>query len=430
MTENTSNYTTPVPQFGLRELIRIRNYRMLWTGQVISNFGDYLARLALLLIVNKFTNSTAALATLLIVIAIPQITIGMLAGVYVDRIDRRRIMLVSDIIRCFVVLGFILVDSPEKMWILYVIAFIDSAVGTFFTPARLAIIPSIVPKEGLLGANSVSETSKIIFNLLGTAAAGLIIGLLDIYWPIFALDSLTFLLSFIFVSRIRVPKFEITNNEKPSVRVILSELMAGIRISARTRALIGVMVGAVVTMLGFGAVTVLLVPLLVNDLKVPETWFAGLELAQTTSMILSGGLVAILSSRFKPTHIAALSLFGLGVAITLVSQINSVWHMVLLLFIAGWFITPVLASLTTLLQSAVPDDLRGRTGAARTTLMSLANMVSMAGAGLLGDYLGVRNVFVLSGVIVMSAALISAWIFRGHIHVQATVEPSIDKRSE
>lgn len=414
MTEEQRKRATPVPQFGLRELISIKNFRLLWTGQVISNFGDYLARLGLLLIVNQLTNSTAALATLLIVIAIPQITIGMMAGVFVDRIDRRRIMLVSDLFRGVIVLGFILVDSPEKIWLLYVIAFLDSTVATFFTPARLAIIPTIVPEEGLLGANSVSETSKIIFNLLGTAAAGVIVGLLDIYWPVFLLDSLTFLLSFIFVSQIRVPKFETKENDKPSVRVMFTELIDGIRITVKTRVLIGVMVGAVVTMLGFGAVTVLLVPLLVNDLRVPETWFAGLELAQTASMILSGGLVAILSSRFKPTHIAAISLFGLGVSISLVSQVNSVWHMVLLLFVAGWFITPVQAGLTTLLQSAVSDDLRGRTGAARTTLMSLANMLSMAGAGLLGDYLGIRNVFILSGVIVMVAALVSTWIFRGH----------------
>src|SRR6266446_2756186 len=83
----------------MRDLLRNRNFRFLWTGQSISDFGDSLTNLALLIIINQLTGSTAALATMLIVLTIPQVTFGLISGVYVDRWDRKRIMIVSDLVR-------------------------------------------------------------------------------------------------------------------------------------------------------------------------------------------------------------------------------------------------------------------------------------------------------------------------------------------
>src|SRR6185369_13904958 len=106
--------TDPTPAaLGLRAILRIREYRLLWLGQLISEAGDGLTNLTLLLLVNALTGSTAALAAMAIVLAIPPLTIGLVAGAYVDRIDRRRIMIASDAIRAVVVLGFVLVGSTQ-----------------------------------------------------------------------------------------------------------------------------------------------------------------------------------------------------------------------------------------------------------------------------------------------------------------------------
>ena len=87
----------------------------------------------------------------------------VVAGVYVDRLDRKRVMVISDLIRGLLVLGFILVDSADKIWLLYLIGFVQASVGTFFNPARSALIPNLVEKEGLLAANSLTQTTQIIF---------------------------------------------------------------------------------------------------------------------------------------------------------------------------------------------------------------------------------------------------------------------------
>ena len=397
-----------------RDLLKNRNFRLLWLGQSISNFGDSMTSLALLLLVNHLTGSTTALATMMIVLAIPTLTFGLIAGVYVDRWDRRHVMIVSDLLRGALVLGFVLVDTPEKIWLLYVIGFAQASIGTFFNPARSALIPNIVPKQSLLAANSLTQTTQIIFGLLGTAAAGAMIGLLDMYWPVFVIDALTFFTALLFVASITFRgQIDARPGRSTSPRAIFGELVGGLQITFGNRILAGTILALGVTMLGLGAVNVLLVPLIVNDLQIPETWFAGVEFAQTSAMILSGALVTVLAAKFKPTQILAVSFVGVGLVIGLMSGVSAAWHLILILFAAGWFITPLQASAQTIAQTAVPDEVRGRTGAANNAFITTANLISMAAAGMLADAIGVRTVFIISGIVVASAGLIAALMFRG-----------------
>src|SRR4051794_6123071 len=161
MSSETSSSTGAAEAIGFRDLLKNRNFRFLWLGQVISDFGDSLTNLALLFLINKLTGSTAALATMLIVLTVPQITFRLVAGVYVDRLDRKRIMVVSDLLRGLLVLGFVLVASPDLVWLLYVLAFVQASIGTLFTPARSALLPNLVPTSALMAANSVQQTSRI-----------------------------------------------------------------------------------------------------------------------------------------------------------------------------------------------------------------------------------------------------------------------------
>ncbi|MCP5023941.1 MAG: MFS transporter [bacterium] len=106
----------PTKPFRFGTLLRIKDFRYLWLGQIVSNLGDSMTNLALLLLINHLTGSTAALATMAILLALPSLTFGLFAGVIVDRADRKRIMLLSDLLRSIFVLGFILVDGPERIW--------------------------------------------------------------------------------------------------------------------------------------------------------------------------------------------------------------------------------------------------------------------------------------------------------------------------
>lgn len=397
------------------QLLRNRNFLLLWLGQVISAFGDAVTNLTLLILVNALTGSTAAIATLTILIAIPQVTIGLLGGVFADRWDRKRIILASDLVRGVLVLGFLLVDSAQRLWLLYALAFVQAAVGTIDNPARGAILPQVVPKAGLLAANSLAQTGNLLAMVLGGVAAGVLVGFAG-YWPAFVIDTLTFFISFALVSFVVVAARGSTETAAGQSlwsmsRSVIRDLGAGLTLIAKVPVLWGSLIVTGVMMLGLGAVNVLFVPFLANDLQVPLAWFGVVEFAQVFGMILSGGIAATVL-KLKLGHVISGAAIGLGLAVAATAFAGAPWHVMVTLFVVGCFVTPLQAAISTLLQTSVDNTLLGRVQSAMNTTIGAANLLSMACAGLLGALLGVRNVFILAGVVSVLAGLLAVRLFR------------------
>jgi MFS family permease len=349
------------------------------------------------------------------------------AGVFVDRWDRKRVMVTSDLLRGFLVLAFLLIGTAENtnLFLLYIIAFAHSAIGAFFTPAQSAVIPLVVPKEGLLSANSLTQTSLVFFRLLGTAAAGFLVGSLDVFWPAYVVDASTFFLSALFISRVALPAMAgVKEVGKATVSAVLGEMRAGFGLLVQSRILIGTLVAAGITMLGLGAVNVLLAPMIVNDLKVAETWFGAVELSQVVGMIISGSLVAVLAARFKPTNLISGGLIGIGAGVAFLALIQNVWHLFAVLFVIGLMSTPLNTAMATLIQLVVKNEVLGRVSAALGAIIQVASLVSMFAAGTLAAMIGVRNVFVVSGLLAIMAGLLAAVVFRGFTPPAAVEEPA------
>ena len=404
----------------IRDILGLRNFRYLWLGQIVSNFGDALTHLTLILLINRNTGgSTAAIALLLVALALPQAVIGLFAGVVVDRLDRKRIMVVSDVLRGGLVLAFIIVGAggTDSLWPIYAIAALHASVGAFFNPARSATIPNIVPREGLLSANSLSQISFVLFRVLGTAAAGLIIGFFQLFWPAFIIDAASFFISAIFISQLQLPAGQAKEREQlplsKNIRSAFKELGEGLSGIAGSRARLGTLVAAGVAMLGIGAVNVLLPPYIVNDIGLSETWFGIIDFAQVAGMLLSGSLIAVLAARFRPTHLISGGLIALGAATAALGATSAIWQLLVTLFIVGLAATPINASIATLIQASVEDSMRGRILAALGAMIQVTSIVSMLIAGTLASQIGIQYVFVLSGLIAIAAGFLSAWVYRG-----------------
>ncbi len=404
--------SSPPARPGLRQLLRHRDFRLLWLGQSLSNFGDGMNNLALLVLIEHLTGSTTALATAAVLMALPRILLGPLAGVYADRYDRKKMMALSDLARGFLVLGYLLVHRPDQLWILYGVGFLEASVSTFFAPARGAFLADLLPAAELLTANSLSQTSQILMNLLGMAAAGAVIGAKHIYWPAFGVDSLSFFLSMTMMLLIRTAAPALARGET-TWHETWQEIRAGGLVIFRSRVLMGVLAGAALAMLGVGAINILFVPLLLDNLHVAPTWLSAVQAAQTAGMLLSGGVAAALAAKWHPTRVVSLGLVGVGVGIGLMGWAAHLALILGLLFMVGLFVTPLNAAIATLTQTAVAETLRGRVGASLNMLVTTANIASMAMAGVLADWLGVRSVFVLAGVVVAVAGFVAAWLFRG-----------------
>jgi len=401
---------------GIRDVLRLRDYRQIWMGQAVSDIGDGTTFLLLLLVVNELTHSTTALAIMSIALVVPKFTVGLLAGVFVDRWDRRRTMLGADLLRMVVVLGFAGAAMAGQVWLLVVLGLLESAIGSFFTPARGALIPHVVPREALPSANSLSQATMVVASVIGSAIAGVLFGVYHAAWPGFVLDAATFGISFLVVLRVsplagRISPDQDGPHEAPGG--VLRAMRAGAAVVRGSRLLTGTLLAATVTMLGLGAVNVLFVPLLVDELHVSPAWMAAVDGAQALSIVMAAAVVARLMARVAVTTIITGALTGLALFTLALAGVTSIWQVIGLLFVVGWFTTPLQAATATIVQTAVPDQLRGRTVSLLSASMSTANVASMGLAGIFADLLTTRTVYLLAAGVCGSAALLAYVLFRG-----------------
>jgi MFS family permease len=184
---------------GTRDLLRLPDFRRLYAAQAVSDVGDGMTYLALFLVVLQLTGSAAAIALMSILVALPPVTIGLFAGAWADRADRRRIMIVADALRAVVVVLLVPAVIAGSLPAIFVLATAQAVIGTFFSPARIAMVPRTVPREGLLAANSLGQVTKMVAGVVGASVTGLIAGGAGVVWPVFVADAASFLVSAVVV---------------------------------------------------------------------------------------------------------------------------------------------------------------------------------------------------------------------------------------
>jgi MFS family permease len=181
-----------------------RNFRRLWYGQVVSQLGDWLDNIALFTLMLNLTGSGQAVGLLFLAEFLPGAVVGPFAGVVVDRLPRRLVLIAADLGRAALVLLLLLVRDAGDLWLLYVAVIGKMALTSFFEPARSAIIPSLCRPEELVSANAISGITWSAMLALGAAVGGLVAGTLGVQ-AAFLLDAATFLLSAALIATVRVP---------------------------------------------------------------------------------------------------------------------------------------------------------------------------------------------------------------------------------
>jgi len=228
-------------------------------------------------------------------------------------------------------------------------------------------------------------------------------------WPAFCLDAITFLLSAAFVARISAPP-RAGVGAGNGVRATARQLLDGLRLVARERMLVALMVVLAATSLALGADSVLAIPFLVNVLDVRTEALGLARAVEVIGMVLGAGLVTGLSGRLEPGRLMVAGVIGIGVLIALTGAAPSFAFALLATFAIGVCASPVEAAVATLTQTLVPDAMRGRTNSAMNTAFTAATVAAMAVAGTLGDAVGVRRVFYVVGAITVLAGIGAAWL--------------------
>ncbi|HWU39593.1 MAG TPA: MFS transporter, partial [Candidatus Acidoferrum sp.] len=155
------------------QVFRNRAFSLLWLGQLVSTTGSALTSLASSILIYRLTGSALSVGLMLIVTAIPTLFFGLVAGVFVDRYDRKKILILSDLLRAFLVFLIPFLIPYNIVW-LYIIVLLTSSVGQFFDPAHESVIPEVASEEELSAADALLGISSFGSTAIGFAASGLI----------------------------------------------------------------------------------------------------------------------------------------------------------------------------------------------------------------------------------------------------------------
>jgi MFS family permease len=391
-------------QVGYIDLLRRnRSFRQLWLGQVVSQMGDWFDTIALYTIILKLTGSGRDVGLLLVARFVPSFFFGPISGVIADRFSRQRIMIVSDILRAFVVLGFLFVRRPDQLWIIYVLTVFQLGLSTFFEPAKTAAIPSIVEDRELLAANAISSVTWSAMLTIGAAMGGFITGLFGTDVA-FILDAATYLLSAALIASIRVPKRKKRARQKVSLGRLLgiTETIEGIKyVKDRPRVLAALLVKPAWG-LGGGILTLLAVfgerifPVGKDAAGGIGVLFAARGIGTAVGPIVARRISGEVNRRMQAS-IGIAFLIG-GVFYILFGSATSFVFALVVLGIAHCGGSILWVFSTVILQRAVVDSFRGRVFAAEMALVTLTMAASNYVTGELLDRFNISPRIVTVGV--------------------------------
>jgi MFS family permease len=398
-------------------VLRNRDFLALWLSQLVSKVGDNFAIVAALVLINELADKPG-LATVVVAAAmtIPQL-FALLSGVLVDRFSRKAVMIASDLLRAAVVLLVLLVERPGQLYILYLSAFALMSFGALFVPARNASIPNLVPEEHLLTANALIQATELASLIVGASLAALIIGLFSTS-AAFIIDSATFVLSAVFLLFARIPW------HRPRKAVIGSSVSAnelhefwrefvdGVRYIASNKHLLQLMAITTMATLGLSATVLMSAAYFKQLLGISAQFLGVLQATEGLGMALGAVLISAYASWARSRQIVSLTMIVLGSGILLFALSPAFWLVLVGALVVGVAVVSARTTLAAMTQALVPDSQRGRVESAMVTVIGIGTMGALLMAGILGDVVGPKSVFVLTGVVVLAAGIASIYSLR------------------
>ncbi|MDQ2936882.1 MAG: MFS transporter [Acidobacteriota bacterium] len=378
-------------------------FRQLWLGQVVSQMGDWFDTIALYTIILNLTGSGRAIGLLLVARFVPSFVFGSLSGVVADRFSRRSIMIISDLLRAVVVLGFLFVRRADQLWILYFLTVLQLGLSTFFEPAKTAVIPSIVSDRELVAANAISSVTWSVMLTLGAAIGGVVTGWLGTDVA-FVLDALTYLLSAALIASVRLPKRAPHEKSKLTLKGALgiTETIEGARYVTHRPRVLALLLVKPAWGLGGGILTLLAV---FGEKIFP----VGNSAATGIGVLFAARGIGTAVGPIVARRISGEGKEGMQVSIGIAFLIGGAFYIVfgsatsfVLALIAlglahtGGSILWVFS--TVLLQRGVEDNFRGRVFATELALLTLTMAVSNFATGELLDRFGLSPRVVAIGI--------------------------------
>ena len=373
-------------------LKRYPDFRRLWTSGLISYFGSMITYVALPFQVKELTNSFLAVGLIGLVEIVPLIIFGLYGGVLADRVDRKKMIWATEFASMFltsILLINALLPNP-KLWLLYVVAALFSAVDGLQRPSADAILPRLVGHDDLPAASALMSLRWQFGVITGPALAGVLIATFGVASG-YALDIVTFLISLIFLARVRsiMPS---NKSEKPT----LSSMVDGLRYASSRKDLMGTYLVDLAAM--FFAMPNALYPFWAEQLN--ATWALGLFYASGTVgafiITFTSGWIKSYTRHGFAVMMAAL---GWGVAIAMAGVVNSLWLVLIFLVLAGASDQISALFRAAIWNQSISDDFRGRLASIELLSYSVGPLGGQTRAGLVAERTSLRTSVISGGLL-------------------------------
>jgi len=430
----------------LWSVLRNAEFQIFSWSQAVSLFGDKLDYMALLAMIAFYANkygwqSSRAISYLSVIVAMPVVLFGPLAGILVDRWDRRKVMVVCDSARTLLVLSIPLVAiAKSNLILIYAVAFLVFLCGLFFNTSRLSIIPNLVGSDHLLGANSFMSFVGRVATFLGMFLGGLIVdwkwwahlGIKPAWTAGFYIDAFSYLVSVVsllIIFRRLGQKWHqsiIARRQETEVKLFLTqqarmlhEVREAFNLVRGQPSVIFVYCSVFMMVILGAAVFVLYIPIIQSAKDLGSGLGLGTQGVGFVGAIGSVGLVlssmgyGLFGQRLKKhivmlTSFLVLGLVGAGLAVS-----RSFAPVAPLVFIAGLALSPVYIGMDTLLHESVPEAARGRIFSTRDWLLHLAFALSAFIIGQLTNFASTRRLLFAVGALVAVASIVGFFLTRG-----------------
>ena len=386
--------------------LRHRDFALLWTAGLISVAGDFALIIALPLHAYALTGSAVATGGVFAASLLPRVLLGSLAGVFVDRWDRKRTMVAADLARAALLLPLLAVGSADLLWLLYLVRAVTGTVGLLFEPAESALLPRLVGEERLVSANALNALNNNLGRLVGPAVGGLLYagGGLP---AVVIVDAVSFAASAALIMAIRAnarpDETDQQANGASAWGTMVGEWRAGLRLVGRDRALSAIFLAFGIGTVGEGTFAVGFTPLAIDVLEGGAAGTGVLASAQAIGGLLAGALIARIALTRSPRVLFAGGLIGLGLAD--LGMANSAalappgsGAMIAasgFMLLAGFPVVAAFAAGHGLLQTLTADAYRGRVFGALGTVQGMATLVGLALGAPAIDAIGVVPVLSL-----------------------------------
>lgn len=415
-----------------------RSYARLWAGQAVSQVGDLVFDTTLVLWVGTVLLSgrsyaPVAVSALLLCVAVATLVVGPLAGVFVDRWDRRRTMLRADLIRAGLVgilaaVAFLPANAlpvPATLALIYAVVLLSATAAQFFNPARFALIGDVVEGDAdRTRAAGIGQATSAFAAIIGPPLAAPLLFTIGLRWALL-LNAVSFLVSFAAVRAVRLPG---PASDRPAAvpQGVGRELLAGLRLIGGNRILRAMIVAATVVALGTGAFNALGVFFVIENLRVDPRYYGTLDMGLGIGAIVGALVSSMVASRLGSARLLWVGLLLVGIGLGVYARMTALAPALVVLTLLGIPLAAINTVVGPLVLRAAPREYVGRVMSVLMPAIQLGSILSMAVAGWLASTVlldfhaslaGVRlgrvdSIFEVGAVLIVLGALYAAAALR------------------